>query len=67
MVNPVKVLGEMNERFIDERSIVVNVINQNDNLPIFTEEPKFFVSEDALIGDIIGSVIATDADIGLFG
>lgn len=48
--------------------IIVNVVNTNDNPPKFTEDPyEFSVSESAPPNTQIGTVVASDADIDLFG
>lgn len=47
--------------------ITVNVININDNDPVFNEtEYKFYVHENSAKGTSIGHVYAKDADDGKF-
>lgn len=48
--------------------ININVIDENDNFPIFeTDWPYFTVSENVPIGAEIGRLNVTDRDSGVFG
>ena len=48
--------------------ININVIDENDNFPIFeTDWPYFSVFENVLIGTEIGRLNVTDRDSGVFG
>lgn len=48
--------------------VFVTVQDENDNIPQFTDEPySFSVVEHSSIGTTVGTVIATDADIGTNG
>ncbi|XP_073716311.1 protocadherin Fat 4 isoform X2 [Misgurnus anguillicaudatus] len=52
----------------DEASVLVNVLDINDNSPVFTPNPApVTIAEDLVIGDNVTSVQATDADEGLNG
>ncbi|MCA9034040.1 MAG: DUF2341 domain-containing protein, partial [Planctomycetaceae bacterium] len=44
------------------QSVIVNVTNANDNLPVVTPGQTFTISESAIVGQTIGFVSATDAD-----
>ena len=47
--------------------IVVDVINTNDNDPVFNQnEYEMNVMENAQKGTVVGRVLATDADYGMF-
>ncbi len=49
--------------FNDSASVIVIVLDSNDNRPQFDQNTlTLFVSESVLVGSIIGSVNATDAD-----
>ena len=62
-----KVIDSENDRFHDEVDIVINVLNENDNFPIFTEVDIFEIAEDVSVGQYIGSVFAHDLDLGPYG
>lgn len=48
--------------------IVVDVININDNGPTFNQiEYNFNVTENALVGTVVGHIDAFDKDLGTFG
>ena len=48
--------------------INIQVINENDNTPMFNQSSyQFYISESSDIHTIIGSTPATDGDSGLFG
>lgn len=45
--------------------VVIKVLDANDNDPLFVQEVyKFSVEENVKRGTIVGSVLATDADVG---
>lgn len=49
-------------------SILVSVLDANDNVPVFTQRVyKAFVSENSPTGTIIARLNATDADDGVYG
>ena len=49
-------------------TILITVININDNSPVFTEDPyTASVTEDSNIGEFVVNVTATDADLDLAG
>ncbi|XP_041360253.1 protocadherin-11 X-linked-like isoform X2 [Gigantopelta aegis] len=49
-------------------TIVINVGDQNDNAPVFTNVPiKFTIRENVDIGFTVGRVSATDDDLGVNG
>ena len=53
---------------IARTSVVVSVIDRNDNMPTFTESPYYVIVQlDVSPGARIGRVKATDADIGSNG
>lgn len=46
-------------------SLIVNVIDANDNDPVFTKAAyEFLVEENQKIGAFVGKIAATDADLG---
>ncbi|XP_071105346.1 cadherin-23-like [Haliotis cracherodii] len=47
--------------------VLVHIIDTNDNSPVFNDTYNFNISEDALPGEIVGDVTATDSDSGDFG
>lgn len=52
----------------DTASLHVVINNINDNSPTFTTSTyEFSVYADIALNEIIGSVIATDGDVGEFG
>ncbi|XP_048256819.1 cadherin-23-like [Haliotis rufescens] len=48
-------------------NVLVHIIDTNDNSPVFNDTYNFNISEDALPGEIVGNVTATDSDSGDFG
>ena len=55
-------------RPLSSAEVSVQVIDSNDNIPVFEQENyEFFVKEDAQSGDLVGSIIASDADSSKFG
>ena len=52
----------------DTALLVVTINNINDNTPTFSQiSYVFYTRADAGIGTVIGSVTATDNDLGTFG
>lgn len=52
--------------FLDKSILLkINVLDFNDNFPIFESFPGFFVSEESPLNSTIGVVFAKDADFGL--
>ncbi|XP_067673636.1 cadherin-23-like [Haliotis asinina] len=47
--------------------VLVHIIDTNDNAPVFNNSYNFNISEDARVGDTVGTVTATDADSGDYG
>ncbi|MEQ9437683.1 MAG: cadherin domain-containing protein, partial [Cyclobacteriaceae bacterium] len=45
-----------------EETIVVEVLDVNDNAPIITADQQMNIAEEAAVGTLVGSVIFTDAD-----
>ncbi|XP_059157764.1 protocadherin-9-like [Physella acuta] len=46
-------------------TVLINVTDINDNVPSFSENVyEFSVSEEARVGSVVGTVTATDADLG---
>ena len=55
-------------RSLSSAQVSVQVIDSNDNIPVFEQENyEFFVKEDAQSGDLVGSIVASDADSSKFG
>merc|ERR1719376_1989225 len=53
---------------LSEADITINLLDSNDNSPVFVSSPVVFsVSEDAYIGDIVGVLQAIDSDSGVNG
>ena len=51
-----------------QRSLLILVEDINDNVPVFLyHPPSVKVREDAEPGTVIGTLLATDADSGIFG
>ena len=51
--------------FFPTSFVIVSILDQNDNAPIFTNGPfQFSVLENASAGQVIGAIEATDADAG---
>ncbi|KAK3581876.1 hypothetical protein CHS0354_000291, partial [Potamilus streckersoni] len=49
-------------------SLTININNINDNNPTFTASSySFFTTYDVAVGTTIGTVTATDADLGIYG
>eukprot|EP00794_Sanderia_malayensis_P011811 gene11811-13035_t len=49
-------------------TVVVSLLNINDNSPIFTKSSfTFNVTENCPVGSTVGNVTASDDDVGLFG
>ena len=45
--------------------VIVSILDQNDNAPVFSDEPyQFQVAENATVGHSLGAILATDADAG---
>merc|ERR1719376_1268365 len=50
---------------LSEADITINLLDSNDNSPVFVSSPVVFsVSEDASVGVLVGTLLATDADSG---
>merc|ERR1719376_704332 len=50
---------------LSEADITINLLDSNDNSPVFVTSPVVFsVSEDASVGVLVGTLLATDADSG---
>lgn len=46
-------------------SLIVNVVDANDNDPVFSQAAyEFHVEENQKIGAFVGKIAATDADLG---
>ncbi|KAL4231425.1 Protocadherin Fat 4 [Mactra antiquata] len=45
-----------------DTTIVININDENDETPTFAENYNFFADETAGIGDVVGTVVATDND-----
>ncbi|XP_065063500.1 cadherin-89D-like isoform X2 [Rhopilema esculentum] len=59
---------DTDERYSGSTNVTVNVINENDNTPMFERLVYIFIaSEDISTEKVIGRVKATDADIGSYG
>ena len=45
--------------------VIVSILDQNDNAPVFSDEPyQFQVAENATVGHLLGTILATDTDAG---
>ena len=62
-----KVFDLVKSEFFDEINIEIEIINLNDNFPVFPALPVITVLESELIGSKIGNVTATDSDFGEYG
>lgn len=52
----------------DTTTLSIEINNINDNSPVFLQNTySWFISEGASVGTSVGTVSATDADIGTFG
>lgn len=52
----------------DTASLVVTINDVNDNTPTFGSSAyTFYASPSTSVGTVLGSIAATDADIGAFG
>ena len=45
-------------------SVLVHILDENDNGPVFNSSYSFHVSEDALVPHAVGRVTAEDKDAG---
>ena len=62
-----KVFDLVKSEFFDEINIEIEIINLNDNFPVFPALPVIQVLESEPIGSKIGNVTATDSDFGEYG
>lgn len=49
-------------------SLSVSLMNINDNYPVFSTDPYTFdISENAIVSSPVGTIVASDNDVGVFG